>query len=160
MKTFIFAALVFCLFLGCDHPEHAAPVTSSAEEFAEPMHKEGEGILLCDATKNSIGLKMAEVIERKQSGSAILVVPKSAVLNTTAGKLVFVENGGHYKRTAVKEGRVFGDVVEITDGVYEGDEVVTDAAQTLWLIELRAVKGGKGCCPMPGAKPEKAGHAH
>ena len=126
------------------------------------MHKDGEGILLCDATKQSIGLKTAEVSERKEGNAAILVVPKSAVLDTTAGASVYVENGEYYKRSAVKTGRAFADLVEIVEGVYEGDKVVTVAAKTLWLIELRAVKGGKGCCPMPDAKgkPEKAGHAH
>jgi hypothetical protein len=126
------------------------------------MHKEDEGILLCEATRESIGLKIAQVSEHKEGSETILAVPKSAILDTTAGTSVYVENGEHYKRTVVKSGRVFGDLIEIREGVYEGDRVVTDAVQTLWLIELRAVKGGKGCCPMPDAKgkPERAGHAH
>jgi multidrug efflux pump subunit AcrA (membrane-fusion protein) len=32
--------------------------------------------------------------------------------------------------------------VEITDGLLAGDQVVTKPVQTLWLIELRATKGG------------------
>lgn len=149
-----------------EHAEHALKVAGGSKEAAPPLHKESEGILLCDATKDSIALKTGEVSERKEGGTAILVVPKSAILDTTAGTSVFVENGAHYKRTTVKAGRTFGDLVEITEGVYEGDKVVTSGAQVLWLIELRAVKGGKGCCPMPDAKgksegkPEKAGHAH
>ena len=32
--------------------------------------------------------------------------------------------------------------VEITDGLLAGDQVVTKPVETLWLIELRATKGG------------------
>lgn len=163
MKKFIFILTTVLLTIGCgEHHEHAPIVSADIKESAPPMHKEDEGILLCDATRESIGLKIAQVSERKEGGETILVVPKSAILDTTAGTSVYVENREHYKRTVVKSGRAFGDVVEIREGVFKGGKVVTDAVQTLWLIELRAVKGGKGCCPLPDAtgKPERAGHAH
>ena len=167
MKKIIAILTTVSALIGCGHhsdhdSDHSLAAAGGTEESTPPMHKEGDGILLCEATKESIGLKAAEVSERKEGSEAILVAPKSAILDTTAGTSVYVENGEHYKRTVVKVGRVFGDLVEIREGVYEGDKVVTAAAQTLWLIELRAVKGGKGCCPMPDAKgkPEKAGHAH
>jgi hypothetical protein len=161
MKKFVSVLAAVCL-VGCgEHSEHAKDSHASGES-APPMHKDGEGILLCSATKDSIALKTAEVTEHKEGSEPILVAPKSAILETTAGASLYIENGERYKRSSVKVGRAFGDMVEITEGVYEGDKVVTDAAQTLWLIELRAIKGGKGCCPMPDAKgkPEKAGHAH
>lgn len=163
MKKFLSAVFAVFFLAACDRHEHAAHIETTADtNVAPPMHEDGEGILLCEATKDSIALKKADATEREESGEAVLVVPKSAVLETTAGASVYVANGEHYKRSNVKVGRAFGDVVEITEGVCEGDEVVTGAAQTLWLIELRAVKGGKGCCPMPDAKgkPEKAGHGH
>lgn len=163
MKKILCALALLCLMAGCERHEHPAPDANLTTGNEPPLHSENEGILLCDLTKASIGLKAAEVAERKEGAHSILVVPKSAVLNTTAGDLVFVENGERYKRAPVKVGRDFGDLLEITDGVYEGDTVVTGAAQTLWLIELRAIKGGKGCCPMPDAKKSTVGiaeHAH
>jgi len=38
--------------------------------------------------------------------------------------------------------KVLGSWVEIVDGLLAGDAVVTKPVQTLWLIELRATKGG------------------
>lgn len=155
------AFAIVALASGCGKQSHA-PVEVADQQFVAPLHKDGEGISLCGATKESINLKTASVAERSEGTEHILTVPKAAVLNTTAGSSVYVENGDYFKRTDVKLGRTFGDSIEIKEGVYEGDVVVTDAAQTLWLIELRAVKGGKGCCPMPDAKggPEKVGHGH
>jgi hypothetical protein len=45
--------------------------------------------------------------------------------------------------------------VEIKDGLLEGDQVVTRGAMDLWLVELRAVKGGQGCCPAPPVRGKK-----
>lgn len=152
MTRFIPILIAASFLAGCGQPSEQRPQSAASSEFTPPMHKENEGILLCDETKNAIGLKTVAVSERKEGGEQILAVPQSAVLDTTAGKSVYVENGGHYKRTVVAPGRRFGEFTEITEGLYEGDNVVTSAVQALWLIELRAVKGGKGCCPMPKAK--------
>ena len=145
----LFALTAFTAFsTGCGKKSHT-PVQVADQHFVAPLHKDGEGISLCGATKESINLRTTPVTERTEGSEQILTVPKTAVLNTTAGASVYVENGEYYKRTDVKPGRILGDWVEIKEGVYEGDVVVTHSAQTLWLIELRAVKGGKGCCPMP-----------
>lgn len=163
MKHAIITLVVCWLWAGCERPEPRGPLQSSQTAWVPPVHDEDEGIKLCEATKDSIGLKTAEVTERTEEGVVMLVAPKAAVLETTAGASVYVENGEHYKRSPVQLGRAFEEVVELTEGVYEGDRVVTAAAGMLWLIELRAVKGGKGCCPLPDAKPERresAGNAH
>jgi hypothetical protein len=146
---------------GCGQHSHELAEIAH-EHFVAPLHKDGEGISLSAATRESISLQTTEVTARTEGAQQVLTVPKAAVLNTTAGSSVYVENGEYYKRTVVELGRTLGDSVEIKEGVYEGDIVVTNAAQTLWLIELRAVKGGKGCCPMPDAKDgrEDIGHGH
>lgn len=72
----------------------------------------------------------------------VTVIPQSALLRTSEGNFVYAVNGPAYFRTAVKVGAETGDRVEITDGLLAGDQVVTTPVQTLWLIELRAVKGG------------------
>ena len=75
----------------------------------------------------------------------VMVVPRSAVLRTAEGTFVYAANGESFYRTAVKMGGASGGLVEITDGLLAGDSVVTTPVETLWLIELRATKGGAGC---------------
>jgi hypothetical protein len=81
--------------------------------------------------------------EAHLSGSSkTLAVPRSAVLDTATGKFVYVQNGEFYLRTAVTTGAESADNIEITDGLYEGDQIVTKPVETLYIIELRATKGG------------------
>lgn len=70
------------------------------------------------------------------------VVPRSALLRSAAGNFVFVKNGEHFIRTPVKVGTVSDGFVEIIDGLYAGDIVVTKGVEDLWLVELRFTKGG------------------
>lgn len=76
---------------------------------------------------------------------AAKVIPGSALLRTTEGTFAYVVNGSAYLRTAVKVGVESNGKVEITDGLLAGDAVVTSAVEQLYLIELRAVKGGGHC---------------
>ena len=71
-----------------------------------------------------------------------LTVPHSAILDAATGTFVYVVNGENYLRTAVKIDARSGDFVEITDGLYAGDVVVTTPVNQLWLSELRLTKGG------------------
>ncbi len=75
----------------------------------------------------------------------VTVIPKSALLRTLGGTYVYVTNGNAYYRTAVKVGSESDNKIEITDGLFAGDQVVTKPVETLWLIELRATKGGGHC---------------
>ncbi|MSR66107.1 MAG: hypothetical protein EXS24_01880 [Pedosphaera sp.] len=74
--------------------------------------------------------------------NTVTVIPQSALLRTSEGTFIYVVNGPAYFRTAVKVGATSHGRVEITGGLLAGDAVVTTPVQTLWLIELRAVKGG------------------
>jgi multidrug efflux pump subunit AcrA (membrane-fusion protein) len=71
-----------------------------------------------------------------------LAVPTSALLETATGTYVYVVNSQYYLRTPVKIGVRAGEFVEITDGLYAGDEVVASPVNQLWLAELRLTKGG------------------
>jgi len=82
----------------------------------------------------------------------VLVVPREAVIKGTTGDLVYAVNGNAYTLTWVQMGTEANGLVEITDGLFAGDSVVTRGAMDLWLVELRAVKGGQGCCPAPPKK--------
>jgi membrane fusion protein (multidrug efflux system) len=81
-----------------------------------------------------------------------LVVPRESVIRGTSGNLVYAVNGDAYILTWVEVGVESDGFVEITDGLLAGDSVVTSGAMDLWLVELRAVKGGQGCCPAPPKK--------
>jgi len=69
-------------------------------------------------------------------------VPASALLRTSEGAFVYAVNGDAYLRTPVSVGVQSGGWVVINDGLLAGDQVVTRPVETLWLIELRATKGG------------------
>ncbi len=72
-------------------------------------------------------------------------VQSTAVVESVRGTFVYALNGESYLRTPVKLGTRSGDRVEIVDGLFEGDEVVASGAKDIWLVELQAVNGGKGC---------------
>jgi hypothetical protein len=78
-------------------------------------------------------------VPREQS---VTVVPRSAVLRTAQGTFVYTLNGDAYFRTAIQTGAETEAFVEVTDGLLSGDVVVTKPVEKLWLIELRATKGG------------------
>lgn len=80
-----------------------------------------------------------------KDASPVVAVPKSAVLRSAGGVFVYAVNEDHLVRTPVKTGAESEDFVEITDGLYSGDSIVTTPVEQLWLIELRLVKGGAGC---------------
>jgi hypothetical protein len=88
--------------------------------------------------------KIGEFVELKLASepTKVLSVPRSAILDAATGTFVYVVNGEHYLRTAVKLGARSADFVEVTDGLYSGDVVVTTPVNQLWLSELRLTKGG------------------
>ncbi len=76
------------------------------------------------------------------SSEPVVVVPASAVLSTASGVFVYVVNGDSLLRTVVETGSKSASEVEISGGLYAGDEVAIHPVEQLWLIELRATKGG------------------
>lgn len=73
---------------------------------------------------------------------AMTAVPRSAVLSAAEGPFVYVVNGQHLLRTLIKTGGENSQWIEVTDGLYPGDKIVAHPVETLWMAELRAVKGG------------------
>lgn len=125
----------------------SAPSGANAEGVVKEVHS---SLALGDAEIDIIlsetgALKSGDFVQGTITlprAEAVTVIPKSALLRTTEGTFVYAVNGTAYFRTAVKVGAENSDRVEITDGLLAGDQVVTTPVQTLWLIELRAVKGG------------------
>ncbi|MBN8561986.1 MAG: efflux RND transporter periplasmic adaptor subunit [Leptolyngbya sp. UWPOB_LEPTO1] len=69
---------------------------------------------------------------------AVLAVPKSAIVETNdKKKIVFVQNGQAFQPTEVSLGRESGEFVEVTNGLFDGDRVVTQRATQLYAQSLR-----------------------
>jgi multidrug efflux pump subunit AcrA (membrane-fusion protein) len=79
----------------------------------------------------------------------VVAIPRTALLECSDGYCVYTVSGDSFVRTSVKVGAVNGDLVEIRDGLYTGDQVVMQPVMSLWLTELAAVKGGQACCIEP-----------
>jgi multidrug efflux pump subunit AcrA (membrane-fusion protein) len=82
---------------------------------------------------------------RFPAGDAVTSIPKSALLTTAEGTFVYAENDEYFLRTPVQVGAINEDHVEIIDGLYTGDVVVTTPVMSLWLAELQILRGGKAC---------------
>lgn len=70
-------------------------------------------------------------------GSEVLTVPVEAIIDDGAEKFVFVKNGNEFVRQDVATGMSDDRYIEITDGLYPGDQVVTDGNRqiyTKWLF--------------------------
>jgi multidrug efflux pump subunit AcrA (membrane-fusion protein) len=70
-------------------------------------------------------------------GSEVLAVPVEAIIDAGAEKFVFVKNGNEFVRQDVATGMSDDRYIEITDGLYTGDQVVTDGNRqiyTKWLF--------------------------
>ena len=105
----------------------------------------GETEIIVGVTGAGTKLKDGEFVQATITlprDEPVTVVPSSALLRTAEGTFVYVVNGNAYYRTVVKVGSQADNKIEITDGLFSGDQVVTKPVQTLWIIELRATKGG------------------
>ena len=105
----------------------------------------GESEVIIGVSNATATLKPGEFVPARINlprDEAVTAIPQSALLRTSEGTFVYAVNGDAYFRTAVKVGGEADGWVEISDGLLAGDQVVTQPVQTLWLIELRATKGG------------------
>lgn len=81
----------------------------------------------------------------EKTDTAVIAVPRSALLRSASGTFVYVVNGDAFFRTPVETGAESADYLEIVEGLYLGDEVVVQPVEQLWLTELRFTKGGGHC---------------
>ncbi|WP_218082808.1 efflux RND transporter periplasmic adaptor subunit [Anthocerotibacter panamensis] len=68
----------------------------------------------------------------------VTVIARSAVLDVEGKKIVYVQNGDAFVPTEVQLGQMSGNLVEVTDGVFPGDQVVTQRA---FQLRAEALKG-------------------
>ena len=82
---------------------------------------------------------------------AVLAVPKSAIVETNdKKKIIFVQNGNAFQATDVTLGREAGEFVEVTNGLFDNDKVVTQRAPQLYTQSLQ------GSPKAEGEKPTEA----
>lgn len=84
-------------------------------------------------------------IFRTPAGDPVPAVSSAALLKTAEGDFVYTVNEQFFLRTPVKVGAKNKDLVEITEGLYAGDQVVTSPVNSLWMAELQILRGGKAC---------------
>jgi hypothetical protein len=77
------------------------------------------------------------------SEGLVTVVPKEAVVHSAEGSFAYVDNAGWTVRTPVETGAEANGKIEIVDGLYFGDRVVTKPVMALWMTELQLLKSGK-----------------
>lgn len=82
---------------------------------------------------------------RAPANEEVTSIPRSALLQTAEGTFAYTVNGKFLLRTPVKTGAMNEQAVEITDGLYAGDEIVASPVMSLWMAELQVLRGGKAC---------------
>lgn len=129
---------------GCNASRADTPATAAPEPAA--TYKAGHGLRLSEAAREFVGFETGEVVAHASAGGHVmLVIPADALLRTVRGDFVFVDNGGWFLLTPVVAGTVQDGRVEVRDGLYEGDIVVTRGVRKLALAEIQALNGGVGC---------------
>ena len=109
------------------------PVTGMAEVLVEIPDADG---------RFPIGTFLTGEAALKTEDLGAARIPRSAVLDTAAGPFAYVRDGDFLKRTPITIGASNDEFVEVTEGLYEGDEIAITAVQALYITELRATKGG------------------
>lgn len=125
-----------------DHPDLAATVLRVDRTVAAHGGRAELLIQIQDRTQPWRIGEFVRVTPDGVAGDTKTVIPSSAVLDTAYGTFAYVVNGRAFLRTPIRLGARDDDLTEVVDGLYSGDEVVTHPVETLYLIELRATKGG------------------
>lgn len=137
---------------GIVEPKQLVKLTTASGEILngfvvalQNISTHGENEIIVGITSEAANVKDGEFVTASITlprDKAVVVIPSSALLKTVEGTFVYEVNDTAYYRRAVKTGSETDDKIEITDGLTAGNQVVTKPIETLWLIELRATKGG------------------
>lgn len=128
-------------------PEGNAPPLKGTLQRVEQMSFGTLGdyeITIATAQPLSIGSRLKATFHMP-AGDVVPVIPSTALLKTAEGSFVYAVNGHFYVRTPVKTGARNETQIEITDGLYSGDQIVTTPVMSLWMAELQVLRGGKAC---------------
>lgn len=128
---------------------HAAATVVAVDDRLKDVA--GQVEVLVDIATNVGTTVRAFLAARAVVGGTEVVtsVPRSALIQGVEGYFVYTTSGNRFVRTPVMVGALMDDIAEIKEGLYSGDEVVSEPAMSLWLTELAAIKGGHACCAVP-----------
>jgi hypothetical protein len=118
----------------------------------EMRHATGSDELLAEFSGTTTNLTIGDffpVTARTGSNAKVVAIPRQALLQNSEGQFAYTVSGEHFVRTAIKTGASNDEFIEVTDGLYAGDQVVLQPVMSLWLTELSVVKGGQACCVEP-----------
>lgn len=71
-------------------------------------------------------------IETATDGSAVVMVPVTALVDADGKQLVFVQYENFYEPVPVKTGATKGELIEVTEGVSVGEKLVTQGSLSLF----------------------------
>ncbi len=109
----------------------------------------GPAEVLLELRSDSSELKVGDFVRvtvTLAGTQTVTVVSRTALLRTTEGDFVYVVNGQHLIRAAVKVGGEQDGFVEIKSGLLTGDKIAVAGVSLLRLAELHHVNGGDACC--------------
>lgn len=155
-ETALATAFLNTNFVKTLHLDQAVKVADSTNQFegrivdikAPTSEMAGETEVIVCIEDSQKGLRAGEFITiHAEAGGdkKVASIPVSAVIRTAEQFFVYTVSGDRFVRTEVKLGNSNADFVEVKDGLYSGDQIVTKPVMSLWMAELQAVRGGKAC---------------
>jgi membrane fusion protein, heavy metal efflux system len=73
-----------------------------------------------------------------QSQKPVISIVESAIVNTNGKQIVYVQNGQKFEAVDVTLGKKFGEFIEVTAGLFDGDRIVTQGGMLLYAQSLRS----------------------
>ncbi len=73
----------------------------------------------------------------EKTANPVISIPENAIVEANHQNLVYVQNGQDFTPVEVTIGQQFAAQVEITQGLFEGDQIVTEGAIQLYAQSLR-----------------------
>lgn len=123
----------------------AESIKGTVRKIEAPAHGNADvEITVITGSELPTGTSLKAVVSHPE-GEAVAAIPASALLKTAEGTFAYTVNGKFFVRTPVTVGASNDQMVEITDGLYTGDQVVTTPVMSLWMAELQVLRGGKAC---------------
>lgn len=116
----------------------AIVITSPTLAFAHAGHgdefqAEGgvERVQVNSETDSIFGIQVAPIEKAAPSGSGVLI-PVSALVDSDGKQLVFVQYENFYEPVPVSTGATQGNLIEVTDGLSLGEQLVTQGSLSLY----------------------------
>jgi cobalt-zinc-cadmium efflux system membrane fusion protein len=73
----------------------------------------------------------------EKTANSVISIPENAIVEANGKALVYVQNGQYFTPVEVTVGQQFANQVEITQGLFEGDQIVTEGSIQLYAQSLR-----------------------